>query len=306
MVSHRQRPEASPKKPIVGGGIRYYLYLVPTFGLLLVFGYYPPMSAIYHSFFNWDGVTFSQFIGLGNYERLFHSGLMGIATINVLKLMLWGLIAGILPALGVAELLLTIRSKRAQYWYRVLLVAPIVVPGIVGILLWEFLMGPNYGFFNTILAALRLPTFLFFASPRQALYSFMFMGFPWISAVNVLILLAGLMNVGRDLFDAAALDGASWFQRFRHIDVPLIVGQIKLLVILGLIGGFQGFIAQLVITQGGPAFSTEVPGLLMYQSAFSYQEMGYASAIGVVMFLVVLGLTVVNMKFVRSSVDYQP
>ncbi len=287
-------------------GIRYYLYLIPTFALLVVFGYYPPISAIYHSFFRWDGILASQFIGFGNYVRMLHSGTMAIAAANILKLIIWGLLAGILPALGVAELLLSIRSQRAQYWYRILLVAPIVVPGVVGLLLWEFLMDPNYGFFNTILAAVHLPTFLFFASPQQALYSFMFMGFPWISAVNVLILLAGLMNISRDLFDACALDGATWFQRFVRVDFPLIIGQVKLLIILGLIGGLQGFTAQLIITQGGPAFSTEVPGLMMYQSAFTYQQMGYASAIGLVMFVVILILTIINMKYVRTSVEYQP
>jgi ABC-type sugar transport system permease subunit len=133
----------------------------------------------------------------------------------------------------------------------------------------------------------------------------MFIGFPWVSGVAVLIYLAALNNIGEDILDAAKLDGAMGFTRVRTVDFPLVLGQVKLLSVLAIIGSLQGYAMQLVLTKGGPGYATEVPGLVMYQEAFSYQRLGYACSIGLVLFLVILALTYLNLRYVRSSVEYQ-
>jgi raffinose/stachyose/melibiose transport system permease protein len=99
------------------------------------------------------------------------------------------------------------------------------------------------------------------------------------------------------------LDGARGLRKFVRIDVPLVMSQIKLLTILTVIGTVQGFEGMFILTKGGPGFNTMVPGLWMYMNAFSFQRMGYACAIGVILFLLILGLTILNMKYFRSSED---
>src|SRR5579872_230697 len=107
---------------------KYYLYLVPAFILLLVFGYYPPLSAMYHAFFNWDGVAIDQFVGLQNFAQMGQDVALQISVVNALELLVVAIFANIVPPLFVAELIFTLRSGRAKYWYRVILVTPIVVP----------------------------------------------------------------------------------------------------------------------------------------------------------------------------------
>jgi ABC-type sugar transport system permease subunit len=284
---------------------RYYLYLLPTFILLLVFGYYPPLSAMYHAFFNWDGVAIDNFVGLQNFGQMGDDPALRASIVNALELLVVAVFANIVPPLAVAELIYNLRSPRAKYWYRLILVIPIVVPIVVIWLLWYFFYDPMAGLFDGILSALHLPTLGFLTDPSQALPSLMFIGFPWVSGVAVLIYLAALNNISESILEAARLDGAQGFTRVRTIDFPLVLGQVKLLSILAIIGSLQGFAQQLVLTKGGPGFSTEVPGLVMYQQAFTYQHLGYACAIGLVLFLVVLALTYVNLRYIRSSVDYE-
>jgi raffinose/stachyose/melibiose transport system permease protein len=131
----------------------------------------------------------------------------------------------------------------------------------------------------------------------------MFMGFPWVGGFGLLIYYAGLQNISSDVFDSARIDGATGWTRFRFVDLPLLLGQIKLLVVLGFIGGLQGFQTQLLLTNGGPGYSTMVPGMHLYQNAITFDRMGYACAIGVALFVVILAITYINMKYIRSSAE---
>ena len=134
-----------------------------------------------------------------------------------------------------------------------------------------------------------------------ALYSLMLMGFPWVGTVSMLIFYAGLQAIPVAVLDSARLDGATGLRRFTTIEFPLILGQFKLLLILGIIGGIQGFQGVLILTYGGPGKSTEMPGLLMFKEAYNYSHLGYGTTIGVVMFLVILSATYLNMKYIRPS-----
>jgi len=205
----------------------------------------------------------------------------------------------------VAELIYALRNNRAQYWYRLLFVAPIVVPFVVTLLVWRFIYDPDLGLLNALLDRLGISfQSRWLGDPDLALYCLLFIGFPFAAGTNVLIYLAGLQSIGESVIDAAKLDGATGLRRMISIDLPLIMGQVRLLGILSLIGGIQGFGAQLVLTRGGPGYATMVPGMWMYETAFSYSRMGYASAIGTSMFIVILGLTLVIMRSVESSTDY--
>ncbi len=285
-----------------------YLFLAPTFALLALFEYYPAFSAVYHSFFDWDGFYVNRFIGPANYkEILFDDWALRISVVNMLKLMAFGMAVGLAMPILVAEVLFSLRSLRWKYAYRVLLVLPALIPGIVGMLLWGYMYEPTYGLVNQLLRAVGLGGLAreWLGDPRVALYALMFMGFPWVGGIGVLIYLAGLQNIPQEVLDCCKLDGAQGLSRFFRVDLPLIMGQVKLNVIMGFIGGIQGFGVQLILTKGGPGFATTVPGLVLYDNAFKYGRMGYASAIGVCMFVIIMGLTYANMKYLKSGIEYQ-
>jgi raffinose/stachyose/melibiose transport system permease protein len=182
-----------------------------------------------------------------------------------------------------------------------------VVPWIVVLLVWRFLYDPMDGLINYALKAIGLGglTHAWLAEPQTALGAIMFLGFPFVAGFNLLIYLAGLDSISQEVIDSAALDGATGWRRFLRVDVPLIMGQIKLIVILTMITQIQGFGDIILLTQGGPGFATMVPGMVMYQNALQFSKMGYGSAIGVVLFLIILVLTAINMRFIRSSVEYE-
>ena len=175
------------------------------------------------------------------------------------------------------------------------------------ILLWVQIFDPNIGLLNQVLDAAGLAGWKhsWLGEEETALWSIVFMGFPWVSVLPFLIYLGGLMAVPQEIFDAATVDGAGVFTRIPNIDVPLLLGQIKLLVVLAVIQGMQGFYYVLVMTQGGPFHATTVPGLEMYYAAFQHSKYGYACAIAFVLFVFVMFVTVVNMTYLKSSVDYE-
>jgi raffinose/stachyose/melibiose transport system permease protein len=285
--------------------LQAYFFLLPTFALIGLFSYYPAMLALYHSLTDWNGVLLAKYVGLDNFREMMRDRVLLASLGNMLTVVFWSLVITLTIPLLVAELIYSLRSHRAQYWYRLLFVAPIVVPFVVTLLVWRFIYDPDLGLLNALLGWLGIGfRSRWLGDPNLALYCLLFIGFPFAAGTNVLIYLAGLQGIGESVIDAAKLDGATGLRRVISIDLPLIMGQVRLLGILALIGGIQGFGAQLVLTRGGPGYATMVPGMWMYETAFSYSRMGYASAIGTSMFIVILGLTLVIMRSVESSTEY--
>ena len=282
-----------------------WLFLLPTFILILVFSYFPAFSALYHSFTDWNGFAEPRFILFDNFEQMMTDRVMLASLRNMLIVSGWSLLVALIPPLVVAELIDSLRSARAQYWYRLLFVVPIVVPLVVTLYVWNFIYDPDIGLVKTVFDSFGwdLQTRML-GDFNNALYFLMLIGFPFASGVNVLIYLAGLQNIDQEVRDSAQLDGATAWRRVLYIDLPLLKGQIRLLGILALIGGIQGFQAQYVLTDGGPGYATMVPGMWMYRQGYNYAEMGYASAIGTTMFVLILILTIFSMHRFRSQTEY--
>ncbi len=283
-----------------------YLLLTPMFLAMIVFVYYPPLSALYHAFFRWDPTqATSPFVGLDNFVTVFQDPHMGQATLNMLQLLTFAVVVGTVVPLIAAELIFSVRNVTARYAYRFLFLIPIIVPMVVTILLWRFFYDPNLGVFNALLDAVGLGGLKqnWLGNFNTALYALMFIGFPFVAGTSVLIYLAGLINISGEVFEAAALDGATGLQRIIRIDLPLLVGQIRLFIVLGIIGGVQAFQLQLIITNppGGPGWQTTVPALEMYLRAIEESKYGVASAIGLLLFLFVLVLTILNFRLFRST-----
>jgi raffinose/stachyose/melibiose transport system permease protein len=276
-----------------------YLLLFPTLFGMVLFQYYPALRAFWGSFQSWDGRR-AHYIGLYNYQYFFEDPRLLQSWVNIFLLLIFNVLSLAAP-LFVAYLIYRLPNSRDRYLYRVLVVLPVIVPGFVFIVLWRWLFSLDGGI-NIILRSFGVPSrVVWLGEPNTALGSLMFMGFPWIDAFTTLIFLAGFIAISTEMLDAAAVDGATGFRRFWHIEFPSISGQVKVLVILTFIGTVQDFGRSLFMTRGGPGWATMVPGLRMYYSFTQEAQYGYASAIGVVLFVIILLLTLINQRLIRGS-----
>ncbi len=277
-----------------------YLLLAPTVIGMVLFQYYPALMAFWGSFHSWDGRR-ASYIGLYNYEYFLQDTRLIQSWINIVQFLIFNLLSLAVP-LFVAYLIYRLPSARHRYIYRVLVVLPLIAPGFVFIVLWRWLFSLNGGI-NIILRAVGLEsiTRVWLGDTGSALYALMFMGFPWVDAFTMLIFLAGFLSISTEMLDAAAVDGATTLRRFWSIELPSIRGQIKVLVILTFIGTVQDFGRSLFMTNGGPGWSTMVPGLRMYLAFTQDADYGYASAIGVILFVIIFALTLINQRYIQGS-----
>jgi raffinose/stachyose/melibiose transport system permease protein len=299
---------------------KLYLFLVPSLFLILIFSYYPAISAIYHSFFRWNGGDSKEFIGFDNFKQIFKDGIF-LESFLTIGILIFANLIKLIPSVVTAVLIHRLKNTKFQYWYRVLLVLPMVVPGLVTLFIWKFFFNPNLGALNHFMdifgiksLLVHLDTFFgwggiflneapiaWLGEPQLIVPSLIIWGFPWIGAVGVLIFIAGLQSIGTEVYEAADLDGIGPFAKFIHIELPLIMTQIRITVVLMMIGTLQSFGLQFLLLgeNGGPGGAGMVPGLWMFNRAFIAGEFGYACALGLCLFVVILIMTFINNKFLR-------
>lgn len=296
------RRRAGQKRPSA------YLFILPTFAALIALKYYPAASAVYHSFFQWDGFTAPRFTGLANYVQLVRDSVIHVSAVNIVKFIIGRCLLNLIFPLLAAKMVFHVRRQGAAYLYRVLLTSPIVIPIMVTLLLWRFIYDPYDGLLNQLLQAVGLGHWrrAWLGDFETSLYAVIGLGFPWVTGIGnagfaFLIYLGGLQSISREIFDAAAVDGATAARRFWRIELPMIAPQIKLILLLTIINTMESYVPVMVMTGGGPGVSSMVPGLYLYETAFSYDKFGYASAIGVAMTVVLLIVTWVSNRSIRTA-----
>lgn len=287
-----------------------FLWMLVPFAFLIIFSYYPPIKAFFDSFFdsfyNADtGTSYDKFVGIGNYVEIFNDPVFWTCVKNVIIFTLIGLICGNLMTIILAELLFNMHSKKLSAFYRVLFIIPILVPSIVVLLIWKYVVFGNNGFMNSLLIAFDKDPSLWYWSNVgfEAKFAIIFTNFPWVAGTSFLIYLAGLQNIPKSVMEASLLDNCSVWKRIRKIDLPLIVPQLKYFLVMGVIGGLQNFDLQLIVV-GAETDATIVPGLYIYDRAFGLgfteglakSRFGYASAVGMILLVVTMGLTILNMR----------
>ena len=281
-----------------------YVMLAPTFIFLLIFMYYPTLLGLYRSVFKWTPGLEAKFVGLDHFVQLFTKDRVFLNSMDhMLQLAAWYVISTVGVSLFIAILIHRLKQGRAQYTFRLGMILPVIIPTIVPLMLWKFIYDASVGPLNAILTWVGLESWTraWLSDPNVALYAVMLRNFPWVDGVAILILLAGLQAIPYEIVESAMMDGAGEMRRFWSIELPLIAGQIKLISVLTIMWGVQEFTAVFAMTQGGPINSTMVPGMWMFWNAFRINKMGYASAIGVVMFLITFVLTLINMKYIISE-----
>ncbi len=287
-----------------------YILLVPTLGLILVFSYTPIFIGIYYSFHQF-AMNHVFWAGLENYRRIFTDPAMIRAFKNMAIILPFSIVTSITIPLFVAYLIYHLKHSKLRYWFRVLFTVPMVVPTIILMLIWIYMYLPN-GALNIILDGIGLHqlTLNSQGSARAwlgefdtALWAYLFVGVPWVAPINMLIYLAGLEGINVELIDAARVDGATGWKMFWNIELPMLGGQFRLVVVTVTISVLQNYQNILVLTNGGPGYTTMVPALRMYELGVS-MDMGYGSAVGVFLFVVIMLVTVFNLRVMRR-VDTQ-
>ena len=282
-----------------------YLFIAPTIILIAIFSYYAFFNGLYNSFTDYR-VTNNEtsFVGFANYITLFsqEGSVFWGSFKNQVIITLVGVFNAIFWPLLTAELLFFVRRKKIANFIKSTFVMPMLVPGIVVTLIWRFLYNKSFGF-NSVLTTLGLDSLKhdWMNDKTTALFSVIFMGFPYVSGLNFLIFHAAINNIGRELYEAAVIDGATSAQVAFQIHVPNVVGYISVIATLSLIGSLSGFGSILATTNGGPGNTTMVPSLLMYRVAFTDGRFGYASAMAVIIMIVILVLTVIQRKMLKGG-----
>lgn len=278
-----------------------YLWLLPAFILILLFSAYPLINAFILSFTNSNGQGYGNFVGFANYVELFHDEVFWICMKNVAIFTIVGILCGNFMTIFLAELLFNFKAKKTSAIFRVLFILPVLVPFVVILLVWQNIIFSKTGLINQIIIASGGEAINWYYSSPSDFFAIIATNFPWVGGTSFLIYLAGLQGINRSVFEACEMDGLSGIKRICKIDLPLIKGQLKYFLIMGVIGGLQNFDLQLIITGSGPGTSNSVnvPGLYLYDWAWGgtlsdQPRYGYASAIGVMIFIFTMGFAILN------------
>ena len=279
-----------------------YLFILPTFILLAIFSYYSIGNAIYTSFTDSTFGLKSNWVGIENYRNALKDHVFIMSFRNQLVLTIMSVFNSIFFPLLTAELLFFIKHKKLSNLIKTAFVIPMLVPSIVTILIWKYLYNPSFGF-NSILKKIGLGslTHNWLNDKSTALICIILVGFPYVSGMYFLIFHSAVNMISEELYDAAIVDGATPFEVVKYVHIPNVKSSIKVVATLSLIGSLSGFGLVAATTGGGPGYATMIPAMQMYKIAFGDGKFGYASALGVVLFVVIILMTLLTRHFFREE-----
>lgn len=284
-----------------------YLFLLPTFLILFFFTYRPIFTGLIRAFTNWSKLNNTlaeiEFIGLDNFVAIFQEGYFMIGLKNLCIILVANLLKNMTVPLLVAWLIYNIKGDKRKYAHRFLFVLPIVVPGVVSIMMWQRIYDPISGLLNNFLNLVGLSdwTKVWLGNPETAIWAVIFVGFPFIGALPMLVYYGALGNISEDVLGSALIDGANKWDIFWKIQLPLIKPQIILMAMLTFIGGMQDYGTIFILTGGGPGTSTYVPALELYFNVSKYGRYGYASAMGIILMVFTLVVTLIFNKLKKED-----
>jgi multiple sugar transport system permease protein len=279
-----------------------YAFIAPWLIGFLVFIAGPFVVSIYLSFTHYDVVTPPEWAGLANYKRLLHQDPLFWKSLWItLKYALVAVPLGIVVGVGLA-LLLNMEIRGISV-YRTIFFLPSIVPLVASCVVFVFLLNPQIGLVNSILNRLGLVGPAWLNAQPWAFWSLVVMSL-WAIGGSMIIYLAGLKDIPDTLYEAAMIDGANMWQRVRHVTLPMLTPVIFFNLIMGVIHAFQYFTQALMMTQGGPEKSTTFYALYLFDRAWRYLDMGYASAMAWVLFVIIMSITAVIFKTHRKWVHY--
>ena len=289
-----------PRRGLIGGeAVAGWLFVLPATAGFATFFLWPIVRVLQVSLTDWNLLRRPRFVGLQNYLHALSGDPQFWHSLQVTALYVLYNIP-IQTVLGFLVAVLMDRVARAVS-VRALVIAPYLISNVVAGLVWLWMLDPLLGTVNALLRALALPAGSFLSSPDQALAS--------VAAINIwrhtgftaLLFYAGLQSIPRSLYEAAALDGAGEIRLLWHLTLPLVRPVMGFVLVTSVIGSFQIFDTIAVATDGGPANSTRAIVYYIYENAFRFMKMGYASALSVLLFLGLAAVSLVQMRVLRAG-----
>lgn len=277
-----------------------YLFIMPSLIHVIVFLFIPLGFSLYLSFTDWRGANMQNapFVGIDNYTFMLNDRRFWASLTNSAYYTLLYVPSSMAVALFVAVIL---NRLKGSYFFRTLFFMPVISSWVAVSVVWITLLDPRAGILNYLLSLLGLPPVNWLGEPSNAMPTVVLISVWKNVGFLMVIWLAGLQAVPQELYEAAAIDGASRFQRFLYVTLPLLRPTTFFLTVTGIIGSFQVFSPVYVITSGGPRGATDVVVYRIYTRAFEGLDFGYASAQSWVLFLIIFGLTVVQFWYRRRN-----
>lgn len=276
-----------------------YIFISPKLILLAFFFVFPLFFSLYISLTDWSALTTPAFIGLGNYKKLLKDDIFVKSVVNTLIY-----VSVRVPFMVAVSLLLSLLINQkllGRSIFRTIYFIPEASAMVVAAIIWLFLYNTEFGLINFFLRKVSFPPQLWLSSPSQALYSIILMTVWKDAGFYMIIFLAGLQGIPEMYYEAAIIDGATVWQRFYHITLPLLKPVIFLVVVMCTIWSFQFFPSVYIMTGGGPVYNTVSLVLYLYNQGFKYFKMGYAAAIAYVLFIIILSFSIVERKYFRQE-----
>ncbi len=271
-----------------------YLFLLPALLIFVLFVWYPIVMGLLMSFQSVDLINPTAWVGWANYREVLADPLFGIAWRNTFAFTGYALLFGY--AVPIILALLINEMRHGKGFFRLAFYLPVMLPPIVTVFLWRWIYNPDSGLLNALLSLVHLPQGLWLETPATALPALVVIATWSFAGSTMLIYLAALQGVPAQLYEAAEIDGANVWRRLWHVTFPTIRPIMLLMLILQIIATMQVFTEPFTITGGGPQNATMSVLLLIYNYAFQNADFGGASAIGVMLFLVLAVLALIYMR----------
>lgn len=297
-TAKRRRRSPESRRAIYGP-----IFAAPWILGLLIFYLFPLLSSIFYSLTDFNGIRMNAWVGFNNYKTLFNDSVFWISVRNTLYyaalVVPIGLVFGVSTAL-----LLNVKSK-AQGVYRVIAFLPTLVPAVASAIIWQWLLNSQFGIVNYLLFKIGVPNPPpWFGNPNWAKPAMMLIA-QWGIGTTILTYLAGIQDIPSQYYEAATIDGAGFFTRFKNITMPLLTPVIFFNLVMSIIGSFQQFVLPMMISPDGtPANTMMFYAMFLYRNAFSYLKMGYANAMAWMMFVVIMTLTIIIYRSSSLWVNY--
>lgn len=262
-----------------------FLFLLPAGLFYVVYVMTPIPLSFYYSLFRWDGLQAAQWVGGANWRELARDAIFWKALGNNLELVVLSVLIQLPLGMGLA--LLTTGPQRARKWAQGAFFVPMMLSSVAIGILWKYIYDPSFGLLNGALEALGLPKWrqAWLGEPSTAMYAVIVTVSWQYTPLYMLLFSAGLLGVPSELYEAAAIDGASGARTFWHVTLPMLRGTVVTALTLAAVGSLKYFDLIYVMTEGGPLYSTEVMATYMYRKAFHEFQMGYGSTVAVALFL---------------------
>lgn len=270
-----------------------YFFILPAVIGLIVFYFGPMLFSFFISFNSWDVVRPPKWILFGNYARVFSDEL----TMKSLGVTLYYTLLAV-PATTVVALLTAVLLNtkiKALSFFRTALYIPSIVPMVANVALWMFLYNPAFGLLNYFIGLFGIPPQNWVFAKESVVPSLALMAV-WGAGNTIVIYLAGLQGISHELYESVDIDGGNVFHKFFNVTLPMLSPVIFYNVVMGIIGSMQVFTQPYIMTQGGPDNASMFIVLLLYRTAFRNQEMGYASAMSWVLFVLIGIMTLIAFK----------